>query len=245
MFSIFTRKIPFLKRQEIWFYDNSKINLEGNNLFIHALSLPENPAAVNVHKVYTTSIDLTQTTETIKSNLKTKLRGYINKGEKTAFEHKILDVKNTAIQNDIYNNYNHFAKQKNITLLNKTTLKAYCNSGQMIATRIVFDQKPLITHVYLHDNSRATLLYSFHLQNIDQYDGQFRSLANRYLHWLDLTYFKNKNFKTYDLGGISKEPNSLSDFKTSFGGIIEEQFGYTIPTGIFKLVVGLRKIIGI
>ncbi|MBC7641058.1 MAG: hypothetical protein H7174_01770 [Flavobacterium sp.] len=242
MFAIYTRKFPFLERQEIWFYDNSNHKLKGNNLFVHALVLPENPDAINIHEVYTTSVDLLQPIENIKANLKTKLRGYINKGERTEFEHKILDVSKPEIQKNIFKEYNHFANQKNISLLKKNTLTAYYNSENMIATQVWFDNKPLITHVYLHDKSRTSLMYSYHLQNLDVYDGQFRSLANRYLHWLDLIYFKSKDFKTYDLGGISKNPNPLSDFKKSFGGIIEEQFGYIIPTGLFKLIFKIRKI---
>ena len=240
MFAIITRNIPFFKRQEIWFYDNSDIKLHGNNLFIHALAMPKNSDVINIHKVYTTSIDLLQPLENIKTNLKTKLRGYINKGERTNFEHKILDVSDQSVRENIFENYNHFASQKNISLLNKQTLRAYCQSGKMLVMQVWFENKPLLTHVYLHDNSRASLLYSYHLSNLDTYDGQFRSLANRYLHWLDLIYFKNNNFKTYDLGGISKDPNPLSDFKTSFGGVIEEQFGYVIPTGIFKLISKLK-----
>jgi FemAB family len=242
MVSIFTRNVPFFKRQEIWFYDNSMIKLEGNNLFIHALNIPENLKPENIHKVYTTSIKLLDTVEILKLNLKTKLRGYISKGEKTLFEHKILDISNSIIQKNILIEYNYFAKLKNISLLNKAILSAYCNSGNLVATQVFFENKPLISHIYLHDHARVSLLYSYHLQNIENFDGQFRSLSNRYLHWLDILYFKQKNFTTYDFGGISSQTSSLRDFKTSFGGVIEEQYGFTISTGLYRLLMKLKSI---
>jgi lipid II:glycine glycyltransferase (peptidoglycan interpeptide bridge formation enzyme) len=47
-------------------------------------------------------------------------------------------------------------------------------------------------------------------------------LANRYLHYKDIEYFKEKKYKIYDFGGISKNKNedelNIAKFKQGFGG---------------------------
>lgn len=237
MFTLLTKKATFFSRRYIWFYNNTPIELGDITIFIHAYSYPISKNAIAVDKVFTTSIDLTASLEEIKSNLKTKLRGYINKGTRIDFEYFQLDVTDKSNQKNIINDYNNFAKSKKIALLNEKLFLDYCLSGAIVATQIIYEGKPLITHVYLNDTERAFLFHSFHLAAVFNYDGQFKGTANRYLHWMDIEYFKSLGLKKYDLGGIaSDEDSSLRDFKMSFGGIIEEHYGYIIPKGFFKLI---------
>ncbi|MGY4687973.1 hypothetical protein [Petrotoga sp. DB-2] len=71
-------------------------------------------------------------------------------------------------------------------------------------------------HLYLCDEEIARLLYSArntvcHLKNSEI------GVANRYLHYRDMIFFKNLNYKTYDLGGITKSDNDdligINNFK--------------------------------
>ena len=244
MFTIITRNIPLLSRQDVWFYDNQSIKLKGNNLFYHAFSMPKNKNSVEINTVYTTSIDITKSLEDIKGNFKKKLRGYINKGSRTEFQHNLLDLTNSKIQKKVLDEYDIFAKQKGLDSIDKKWFIACCKSKHMIATQIFFEHKPLITHVYLKDDERTRLQFSFHLSNVNEYNGQFQSLANRYLHWLDIIYFKDADFKIYDFGGIPMNSMpSLKEFKLSFGGIIEKQYSYIIPSGFYALVYKSKQLL--
>jgi hypothetical protein len=244
MFTITTRTTPLLSRQDIWFYDNQPIKLKGNNLFYHAFSLPKDKNIVELNTVYTTSIDLNQSLDEIKGNFKKKLRGYINKGSRTEFKHKIMDISKSNIQNNILQDYDVFAKIKGLESIDRTWFISCCKSKHMMATQIFFENKPLITHVYLKDNERTRLQFSFHLSSVNEYNGQFQSLANRYLHWLDIIYFKENGFKIYDFGGIPvKSMASLREFKLSFGGIVEEQYSFIVPNGFYALVYKLKQLV--
>jgi hypothetical protein len=245
MFTIITRKTPLLSRQDIWFYDNQEIELKGNNLFYHAFSVPKDKNVVELKKVYTTSIDLTQSLDNIKGGCKRKLRGYINKGSRTDFQHKILNISDSEIQEKILAEYDIFSKQKGLESIDKIWFVACCNSSHMMATQIFFENKPLITHIYLKDNERTRLQFSFHhVLTVNKYNGQFQSLANRYLHWLDIIYFKEKGLNIYDFGGIPiKSMASLREFKLSFGGIIEEQYSFIVPNGFYAIVYKLKKLL--
>ena len=244
MFTIITRKIPLLSRQDIWFYNNQPLELKGNNLFYHAFSLPRNQNIVELNTVYTTSINLDKTQDKIKSTFKKKLRGYINKGARTNFKYHILDISKLYIQNELLEYYMLFAQEKNLEPINKEWFYSACNSGYMTVSQIYFEDKPLITHIYLHDKERSRLQFSFHLPIVKSYNGQFQSLANRYLHWLDIIYFKENSFKIYDFGGIPvNSMASLREFKLSFGGIIEEQYNFIIPNGFYAIIYNLKQLL--
>ena len=99
MIALITNNKFIFKRQEIWFYNNLSSSLvSGNNLFIHAYLPPVDKKAINIHKIYTTRIDITQPIEIIKSILSPRLRNYVNKGEKTDFNHFNLVVLDKNVQ---------------------------------------------------------------------------------------------------------------------------------------------------
>ena len=229
-------------KKNIWFFDENQIKLvDGNNLFFHAEKILENCTVQNLSKVYTTTIDLTKDIEEIKSNFKSKLRNYINKGEKINFEIKEVNLENRKTREELINRYNFFAKRKKIKLMDKQFFSKYCKSGKLYASEIVHEKKSVANHIYLLNEKRAFLMYSFYSESIDDYESQFRGTANRFLHWKDILFFKSKDFDIYDFGGISVIPNSLSSFKLSFGGIVEEKFSYMIPKGLYSLFTHLKS----
>jgi hypothetical protein len=228
-------------RQYIWFYNNEPLKLLNNNIFVHSHVLPESIKAVNLEKVYTSVIDISVSIDSITANFKTKLRGYINKGKRTEFEYIIVDLTLASNQNKIINNYNLFATKKGISLLNTNLFISYCNSGFMEATQIMFDNIPIAMHVYLKEKERVVLSYSFHLPNLEKFDGQFIGLANRYLHFLDILNYKEKGYLKYDLGGLTNDESSLRDFKLSFGGYVEENYGYVINKGLYEYLYIFKK----
>ena len=66
---------------------------------------------------------------------------------------------------------------------------------------------------------------------------------NRYLHWHDIQYFKSKNFKIYDFGGLSlsqsnRKLQQIDKFKLSFGGTIIQEYNYMLTSNpIYKKII--------
>ena len=88
----------------------------------------------------------------------------------------------------------------------------------VITQAIDSENKSLVMHSYLcdKDNKRVRLLHSASLFRSD--DQNIRSLvgmANRFLHFKDMTYF---NYMVYDFGGYAFETNdeqlkNINDFR--------------------------------
>ena len=241
MLIVKTSKYLF-KRQFVWNHSNEEVNFVSNNFFIHSLNKPIDNS-LNFIIQFTTSINLNQSIESIRNNFRGKLNWYINKASKVSFEYSLNKLEVNKDLNSLISEYNLFAKNKNIPPMSSKLFKSYVKTGNVILTNILYNNSSLIKHVYLLSNSRTILLYSFNVMGID-IDTQFRSMANRYLHFLDIQYFKNENFTVYDLGGISSnQEDALRQFKLSFGGEIEEQYGYTINKGLYLYLIKIKKII--
>jgi len=239
---VITRNIPVFSRQDIWFFKGENIPFLNNNLFYHSFSLPKDKNIVEVTKVYTTSLDITQPLESIRSNFHKKLRGYINKGDRTNFTYKILNISDEKIQKYLLEEYNCFALNKHLDTLNAKWFYTFCKSNKIFASQILFKNQALVIHIYLYDECRVRLQFSFHLHEVEKYSGQFRGLANRYLHWLDVIYAKNTKFEIYDFGGIPMTTlESLLSFKLSFGGFIEEQYSFILLKGYYIIFYKLKK----
>ncbi len=65
-------------------------------------------------------------------------------------------------------------------------------------------------------------------------------MANRFLHFKDMTYFKDNNYMVYDFGGYAFETNdeqlkNINDFKDSFGGTLIHESDY-MPLILFVII---------
>lgn len=222
------------KRQFIWNYNDEKISLASSNIFIHSLKKPTDNS-INTITQYTTSIQLEKSIEDIRKSFKGKLNWYINKAAKLGFEYNIILDFNKGIIDDIIEEYNLFARHKQIEFIDSKLFLDYIKSGKVQLTSISLNGQTLIKHIYLISELRCILMYSFNVLKKDVLP-QLRSTANRYLHFLDLKEFKNKGYTVYDFGGISmNELDQLRQFKLSFGGVIEEQYTYSVNRGILAL----------
>ncbi len=104
---------------------------------------------------------------------------------------------------------------------------------------IYYDDIFVAGHFYILDpkNKIARLTLSFSKYFYNDYFKKLSSYLNRYLHWHDILYFKDKGFLTYDFGGINLDRNSdtygITKFKLSFGGEIVKQYNYLLVPKIY------------
>lgn len=172
---------------------------------------------------------------------------------KTAYEIRraLKDGITTCLENDIarfLNFYNEFADTKKLQRLSNG-LRDY--EDQLLITKAVVNQQDVVMHAYICDFElkRARLLHSASLFRKQSSPGQKAVIgrANRFLHFKDMVFLKEKGFVTYDLGGYAidvtdQELVRINQFKDGFGGKLVEESDYIPFTGqMYSLITKLWK----
>src|SRR5699024_2625389 len=174
-------------------------------------------------------------------------RYQINKGgrDELSVEH-ITAPKNSEVK-EFIDFFKPFAEEKEIELCREDKVYALKESNNLIISNVYHkDGRKLVGHLYTGDGKRATMLYSC--------SGRFTETdippleigrANRFLHWQDILFFQEKNYKIYDFLGLSLDKNdkaqqNINSFKKCFGG--QEEIGYQsfIPQtkkGLFMILL--------
>jgi lipid II:glycine glycyltransferase (peptidoglycan interpeptide bridge formation enzyme) len=65
---------------------------------------------------------------------------------------------------------------------------------------------------------------------------------NRFLHWHDIRFFKNKGLLVYDLGGWyhgsdDKKKLAINAFKAEFGGVVAREYNCLLPVSLLGRVL--------
>lgn len=144
---------------------------------------------------------------------------------------------------DTYNQM--FAEKKMNKKLNTKYIKSAVENNFMTITIASHEGKNFGFHAYVTDNNNALLLYSASLLWTDKTLGNLIGYANKYLHWKDMCYFKDKGITNYEWGGLASKdtPNGIDKFKMSFGGDVLEGKNYIIANSFKgKLYLKLLKI---
>jgi hypothetical protein len=226
----------YYRRQEIWFYNNEPLQLLNNNLFYQSPVKPTHTVS-NLKEFSTLITPLTLTEDELMARIKTKVRWEIKQAPKQNITfHVKKEVSEKELSNYI-NTYNNFARQKGLGEITMASAFAAMKKKCLCITIAQLEEKPLVIHFYiLNNNERARLQLSFHDITLPEEMNQVRGNANRFLHWSDLLYFKQNNFRVYDWGGVDlKTENHITKFKMGFGGDIEYSFDYSIETGLYRL----------
>ncbi len=233
MIRFITKNSLFYKRQEIWFYNGEKIPLYSNNLFYQAKSLPDNFIIQDKNNFYTSCIDLTLNEDTLFKNIKDRFRTEIRRAEREgcAFEY-IEHLIHADFLKYMYL-YEKFSKVKKLFPPDRYRMKALFESNNFMFTKVKYAGKEIVTHTYIMDNERVRLINSYH--DIAFTDNKLRGYSNKYLHWMDILFFKSKGLSIYDFGGVNEEGYpGVAAFKKSFGGYEEQSFDFTVRKGIYK-----------
>lgn len=127
--------------------------------------------------------------------------------------------------------YNGFVDTKeDLTFkLSAKWLEPYIDEKSFWCTVAYLDGQQLVEHIYYGDGKRVRLWYSASLfRNSDRNMRNTIGRANRFLHWQDILYFKERGFEVYDWGGYSDEGAVAGNgaFKKAFGGSSEKGICY-------------------
>ena len=177
---------------------------------------------------FTRVIDLTLSEKSLFSNCGRNTRYKIKRAKREGVQF--------AIEDDIEKFlifYNAFAKTKNQGILAREHIYSY--NDNCIITKALYQNTDLVMHAYVVDaeEKRVRLLYSASLFRVEEQSVQrnFIGMANRFLHFYGIIYFKENKFEVYDLGGYTMNTNDeqllrINQFKDGFGGklIVESNY---------------------
>lgn len=207
------------KTVEKWF--SSSLKWIDAIRFIHYKQylVPTRAFGFIVHRKYTKVINLNQTRDEIKKSVSKscleKIRKAVNK--EVSFEVD-LDVRSAFRQ------YNEYAKRKNISEAHP--IVDDCDNV-FLTTKAVCRGRTCAIHIYIIDPTikRVRLYKSMSIFSTKQSSSErnFIGMANRFLHFEDIYYFKDKGFSVYDLGGYAYNTSdrklmNINHFKDGFGG---------------------------
>lgn len=181
---------------------------------------------ISFHKKFNTLfIDLRKDVNELFSELHKNTRAKITKAQKDKLNFIHFSPPTDEQIQELSLFYDEFAKAKGIRRSNKNKMRALRDRNALVISLVSdHDNRPLCYHAYAADGTRATLLYSASRRfSKDSAERNLVGRANRYLHWQDIVYFKDKGYLTYDFCGFdkdSKDPQvaNISQFKKGFGG---------------------------
>jgi lipid II:glycine glycyltransferase (peptidoglycan interpeptide bridge formation enzyme) len=193
-------------------------------------------------KRFTIIVHLNQDIEILFSNFKTKTRNEVRRAFKENIE---FDVENN--RQSFLSFYNAFALKKGQDLISKNSFMRLKN---LVITKASKNNETLVMHAYLlhSGDSKVRLINSASCRLEKNANKSLIGWANRFLHYRDMIYFKDRNIIQYDLGGTAhhtrkKDKHKIEAFKCEFGGkIVEEYFYESIPHYVgLKLYSTLNK----
>ena len=188
-------------------------------------------------------IDLTTDLEIIKSNFGKHAVRKIKEAIKQGIEF-IPDFKN----------YEYFVKFYNESVKSKGMLKLTNLNFYLMNTKIIFltacklNEDILVMHsCLLDDKIKRIELYQSASQFRSLDDSKSRNLigiANIYLTFCEIEYFKNLGYTIFDLGGYATDKNNeilmkINRFKDSFGGKLTTEYDF-IP--FYKYLLEIIKL---
>lgn len=180
--------------------------------------------------------DLNQSEEELWNALKKKTKYEIRRAEKEGVTvryysgHEIPEQLFTSFENT----YNQMFLSKGMpNVLNQRLVKRFCDQGLLVFSISFFNDKPLVYHSYIVDEAHTELLYSCSNRHDEKDMASLIGWTNRYLHWSDYKFFKQKGIAKYDWGGVnSVNGPSIAAFKMEFGGEPINHYTYTIANNI-------------
>ena len=178
---------------------------------------------------YTKLIDLTKSPDALlglcNRTTQYQIKRSINEGVKSLIEPDI---------NAFIYFYNKFASSSNMKLLENSDLASFKNN--LFISKVIHEGECLVMHANIIDQDlkRVCMLISVSFYKTVS-DNKKRALigrVNRFLHFKDMIYAKNKNMSIYDFGGYAlntgnKTLRGINQFKDGFGGKLKRESNYT------------------
>jgi lipid II:glycine glycyltransferase (peptidoglycan interpeptide bridge formation enzyme) len=232
------------KHTEKWFSNDILISDMFKLIIYKQSNLIEKKIGFIKEPFYTFVIDLTQNIDDIFSKIKKNTKYEINRASREGVKFEI--------HNDIeyfIDYYNKFAATKNLSKLNNANIDIF--KENIIVTKAINENDDIyVMHSYIFDKEKSVVRLFHSASFYETDDKKVRNLigmANRFLHYEDMKYFKNDGFETYDFGGYAynttdKHLQNINDFKLAFGGISTQQSNYY--SLVFYLALKIKSLIG-
>ena len=234
MINALTRSSAFYSRREIWFYDGGPYPRASNTLFYQASSLPDGEVE-GVEVFTTTSLDLAKSPDAILDGVSKTTRYDIRKGEEFGVETEVFEHPPPSVVETFVSDHREFALDRGLLGIEQERVERLAHAGAFTITRALFEGRIVATHGYVHDETRARLLISYGVQDLE--NPALRGYANKLLHWEDIKSFRRSGRTVYDFGGIDLEAAAgIARFKLSFGGYTESSHNCAVRTGLYRVL---------
>lgn len=201
--------------------------------------------------------DLTETEEEIKLRFSKNCRYYVNRATRENIAVKMHSGKEISdeIIAEFLDFFEEFWTSKGTTLTKKDKLiqelQIYRDMNALGITEAYVDGEKVVYHTHILADDTVRLLHSASLYRLQEEDANVKNLigiANRYLHYEEMKYYKALGKAVYDWGGAGMEEDvvHITEFKKSFGGTPVTYYDFEQVNGLtaklFKLAVKvLRK----
>ena len=229
---------------KIWFAQELNKSDKFNLSFYKQSSLTKNIFGFIGTPFYTFLIDLKEDIDLFFTRIKKNTKYEINRTSRDGVKFEIHEDIDIFIEY-----YNKFATSKGLGQLKKEEL-IKLNQNFSITKAINEDNDIYVMHSYICDKElkKVRLFHSASFYESD--DKKIRNLvgmANRFLHFEDMKYFKANGYKEYDFGGYAyntqdKHLQNINDFKAAFDGVLVEQSDYySYP---LYIALKIKKLLG-
>ncbi|SHF28273.1 hypothetical protein SAMN05444392_11345 [Seinonella peptonophila] len=221
-------KKSFLQITDIYGLQDKSSEIPKSDIIIHS-QLPKQileNKRFTLHKRFKTlQIDIKQSEKNLYSNLNRNTRYNIKRAKREQLKFEISTQPTEEEIDDFSVLYNRFAKKKGIAPCNINKLRAL-RKKNLLMISYVKDQNNqiLCSHVSSTNDDRAYLIYSCSIRLfVDPSQKNKIGRANKYLHWMEMLYFKQSGCSIYDFSGLSLEVDNvelqkIDQFKRRFGG---------------------------
>lgn len=242
MLKINTKKF-FWSKNEIWFSPLFSNTPQCDYLvFKQCGTEVVDPKLFTSKQEFTTlHIDLTKSTQEIRSKFGKHCRRDIKQGEKLNLDYEINKNADDFIVllNELIEAKKH---TKKITL---QEYQLYIPHGDIFT--VTEDDNLLCGHFYLKDKTRCRLFWSASKRMTKGLEKKV-GLINRWLHWQAIQHYKAEGLKVYDFGGLNLDENSpaygITKFKMSFGHSIVKEYHYSVINSVSLKIAHRLGLIG-
>lgn len=201
--------------------------------------------------------DLTKSEEEIKQQFSKNCRYYVNRAVRENIDVKMYAGKEISDEMILafLDFFEEFWESKGSSLGNKDAwyqeFKVYRDQGALGITEAYVNGQKSVYHTHILTPQRVRLWHSASLYRLQEEDAATKNLigiANRYLHYQEMLYYKSLGKTVYDWGGagMGEDVIHITEFKRSFGGTPVTYRDFEQVNGLaarfFKLAVKvLRK----
>ncbi len=237
----------------VWF---AKEPVKKNGIIAYREYMGE-PFNQSCNKFDTLLSDLTETEEEIKLHFSKNCRYYVNRAAREDVTVKMYsgkEISNKMIA-DFLDFFEEFWTSKGTSLREKDKLRQelqfYRDYDALGITEAYIHDEKVVYHTHILADDTVRLLHSASLYRLQEEDANIKNIigiANRFLHYEEMKYYKTLGKKVYDWGGAGMEEDvvHITEFKKSFGGTPVTYYDFEQVNGLraklFKLAVKvLRK----